>query len=83
MVRKLEAEGLNRSNRLEYLLEAVLKTVLLHYGFETGLTQERLEKHLYDPNWVHVAKPVIEPKMGGAAQMRKAEQDVGEWMVIA
>jgi len=83
MVRKLEAEGPDRSNRQEYLLEAVLKAVLLigHVLRSGDMKFEELVSYFTDPDDVHIQKPIREPKFGAAAEMRKANQDVGEWIL--
>ena len=86
MARKLEAEGLDWSNRQDYLLEAVLQAVQwMDYWVSSylgyGITLKEFKNCLSDPDLVHIAKTVLEPKLGAAAERKKAEQDVGEWML--
>jgi len=82
IVRKLESEGLSRSNRQEFLLEAVLKAVqFLCIGQGAKVTGKQLDDYFSDPDRVHIAKPVEEYKLESSAEMRKAEQEVGEQML--
>jgi len=82
MARKLEAEGLDWSNRQDYLLEAVLQSVLYIWhelcGGDMKFTE--LVSCFADQDGVHIQKPTREPKLGAAAEMQKANQDIGEWM---
>ena len=40
-----------------------------------------LVSYFTDPDDVHIQKPTREPKLGAAAEMQKANQDVGEWIL--
>ena len=80
--RKLEAEGLSQSSRQEYLLEVVIQEILwICEGLGRNVKVDELRMRLSHPDFVHIQKPVSVHKIGAAEEMRKATQDVGEWIL--